>query len=118
MDLTRHVGVVPLLVLVLLAGCATSYGERDWRGIGYDQAEIEPGVYFLDYTGDQNHSMAMVVGYWHRRAKELCPRGFTPVDREHGVAPGGAALGGTSGGIAAAGLYQMPRYTGYIRCKK
>jgi hypothetical protein len=113
MDLSRRVGVVPLLVLRLLADCAghaSSYGARDWRGVGYDQAEIEPGVYFLDYTGDQYHSMAMVVGYWHRRAKELCPNGFTPVEHQPGVSPGESAVG--------AGLFQQSRYTGYIRCNK
>lgn len=105
------------VVMLLLVACAMPYGERGFWGVGYDQAEVEPGVYFLDYTGDQYHSMARVVGYWHQRAKEICPRGFTPVDREQGVAPGGGAIGVGKGGIAAGGLFQYPRYTGYIRCK-
>jgi len=116
MDLFRRGGIV--LLLVLLAGCATPYGERGYLGIGYDQAEVEPGVYFLDYTGDQYHSMAMVVGYWHKRAKELCPTGFTPIERQQGVGPGGGAIGGAAGGVSAAGFWQYPQYTGYIRCNK
>ncbi len=104
------------LLTTSLAACATPYGERGLMGVGYDQSEIEPGLYFLDYTGDQYHSMAKVVGYWHRRARELCPDGFQVMDREQGVGPGGAAIAATGSGGAVAGLFQYPRYTGYIRC--
>ena len=98
-----------LLLVACLHATPTPYGERDWRGVGYDQVAVEPGLYFLDYTGDQYHSMAAVVGYWHQRAKELCPNGFTPADRQQGGSTGESSVG--------AGLFQQPRYTGYIRCK-
>ena len=104
------------VAILLLTACATPYGERGFWGVGYDQTEIEPGLYFLDYTGDQYHSMAKVVGYWHRRARELCPNGFQVMDREQGVGPGGAAIAATGSGGAVAGLFQYPRYTGYVRC--
>ena len=105
-----------IIAILLLTACATPYAERGFWGVGYDETELEPGLYFLDYTGDQYHSMAKVVGYWHRRARELCPDGFQVMDREQGVGPGGAAIAATGSGGAVAGLFQYPRYTGYVRC--
>ena len=56
---------------IIVYGCATPYQSEGIVG-GYDEEEISPGVYELEfrhsiYTGERT-----VQQYWHRRAGELC----------------------------------------------
>ena len=96
-----------LIVLsILLTACAVPYGERGFLGIGYSEAQIEPGVFFVEYTGDPNEGMAKVVGFWHQRAKELCLHGYRVLEQQQGATP-----------IQTLSPWsQYPRYTGTIRC--
>jgi hypothetical protein len=112
MDLSRRTVKVLLLAFLLLAGCATPYGERDFRGVGYSDVQLEPNVYALDYSGDGHHSPPVLTGYWHRRAKELCPNGYE-------VKESPQFLSQSSGGIYAGGLLFMDNQSaihGTIRC--
>ena len=97
----------------LLVSCASAYGERDFRGVGYSDVQLEPNVYAIDYAGDGHQSTSMLVGFWHRRAKELCPSGYEVKDSPQ-------FLSSSSGGMVAGGLIFMDgtsTYHGTIRCK-
>lgn len=109
--MSRLIGFV--LVAWLLASCATPYGERDFRGVGYSEAQLEPNVYSLDYAGDGHHSPSTLTGYWHRRAKELCPKGYDVTEPPRFISQSSAGM--MAGGLIFMGDY--PAYHGTIRCR-
>lgn len=72
--------MIIILMVFMLTGCSTSYQKRNvylaftYR---YTDEEIEPEKYsikFLDQSGDE---LGMLRRYWHRRASELCPGGYS-----------------------------------------
>lgn len=65
-----------LLLALALAGCAPEYGPMGLNG-GYSDRELERGVHYIDYRGGAGMGEQDVVAFWRRRAKELCPAGFT-----------------------------------------
>lgn len=60
-----------LVIAVFLTACATPYQPKGFTG-GYEEAEIQPGVYFLEFLGNGYTSLPTVVKYWHQRANEVC----------------------------------------------
>lgn len=105
----------------LVAACsATPYQKKDYWGIGYNEAEIEPGVFFLEYTADEYSSMADAVRYWHQRAKALCnekeKKGYEMIDPKQDISSPYAAGGVIGGSTTLVGIYEYPRYTAYLRC--
>lgn len=101
---------IALLIVIAsaLGACATPYQPKGFTG-GYEEVEIQPGVYFLEFTANAYTSLPTVVQYWHQRAKELCaPKGKVPeiieVTRGHTM----QLIDGTS--------YHKPATTGHIRC--
>lgn len=47
-------------VSAALLGCATSYQPKGFTG-GYEEVEIQPGVYFLEFSGNRYTSLPTVV---------------------------------------------------------
>ena len=74
-------------IAVALAGCAAvqpaPYKRVTlgmWAGWnGYLDKEIEPGVHIVEVTqiGGYVHNMDVLKAHWVRRARELCPSGYT-----------------------------------------
>jgi hypothetical protein len=98
---------------LLILGCATSYQPKSFTG-GYEEAEIKPGVYFLEFQANAYTGMTTVVKYWHRRADELCAaRGQVAevLSTEQAKAITGAFV--NAGNVA---LIRKPAKSGYIRC--
>jgi hypothetical protein len=56
-----------------LAGCATGYGAATgmWNW-GYEDRQIEPGVYEISFKATESTKRNDVLAYWQRRAIELC----------------------------------------------
>lgn len=117
--LRQYLLILCFVIAASAAACSYGYQARDYWGIGYSEVEIEPAVYFVEYTGS-DQSMAEVVGFWHRRAKELCQQkqkqGYEMMRPQ-------ADSGGQTGAIVPlpgvgyiAGSTDYPRHTGYIRC--
>jgi len=108
-------------ICLLVTGCATSrYQPKNYWGVGYSEAEIEPGVYFLEYTADEYSSMSDAVKFWHQRAMELCTtkgqKGYEMFDPKQDISSP-YAVGGIAGAITALlGIYKYPVYTAYLRC--
>jgi len=91
-------------------GCATPYQPKGYTG-GYEEVEVEPGLFFLEYLGNGYTSLPTVLGYWQRRANELCKaRGMVPkiIDRQ-----GGREIRSVSEGTGVA----KPYYSGHIKCE-
>ena len=102
--------LITFLFGALMVGCATPYQPKGPTG-GYEEVEIEPGVFFLEYLGNGYTSLPKIVGYWHQRARELCsPKGMVPkiLDRK-----GGREVRSVSEGTAVA----KPYYSGHIKCE-
>ena len=97
-----------IVIASTLGGCATPYQPTGFTG-GYEEVEIQPGVYFLEFTANAYTSLPTVVQYWHQRAKELCAaKGKVP---EIINVTGGREIEfhkGTS--------VHKPAQTGHIRC--
>lgn len=86
------VRAVTLVAGACLLGCAPVPYQRaeGWAGGGRDgylDQQIGPGLYVVEvqqiggYQQIMDHAgtMKIYVGYWHRRASELCPGGYTGV---------------------------------------
>lgn len=76
LDTSMRTVTVLFLAVLLLAACATPYGERDFRDVGWSEVQLEPNVYTLDYSGDGHQTLSLLEEYWHRRAKARCPNGY------------------------------------------
>lgn len=129
LDMSRRTVTVLFLAVLLLAACATPYGERDFRDVGWSEAQLEPNVYALDYSGDGHQTLSVLEDYWHRRAKERCPSGYEVKDPPHLITH--SSEGSKAGSVAfgappIAGEDQrgrgvlftdtQPAYHGTIRC--
>ena len=118
MDFARRLSVLSILLL-LLAGCGIySYHARDWWGYGFSETQLESNVYFVEYNG-YDQSVAIVMGYWHQRARELCQslnnQNYVVITQQHAIASQGTYV--ASGAfILPAGSVDSPRITGTIRC--
>ena len=74
-------------VLLAFGGCAavTSVPYQQakagwWAGWqGYLDQEIAPGVYIIEVSqiGGYVHDMNVLKAHWARRARELCPNGYS-----------------------------------------
>ena len=76
LDTSMRTVTVLFLAVLLLAACATPYGERDFRDVGWSEVQLEPNVYALDYAGDGHQTLSLLEEYWHRRANARCPNGY------------------------------------------
>lgn len=65
-----------MMMLVLLAGCATPYQRMGWSG-GYEDRVMAPGVYLVTVNVNGYTSASTAFEYLQRRSYELCPTGFT-----------------------------------------
>jgi len=74
---------VVLLGIILLTACATGYQPHTWSG-GYKDKQIGEDHYYVEYFGNGTTSAETVNLYWDRRAKELCPNGYTEVISKEG----------------------------------
>ncbi len=105
-----------LSLAIFLLGCATPYQPKGFLG-GYEEVQVKPSVYFLEYSGNGYTSLTTVVRYWHWRANELCAA--KGLDTEVLDAKGASEIAG----IAGSAVITKPRYShrgyirlGYIRC--
>lgn len=108
-------------LLVSIIGCGLGeYHARDWWGLGYEEAEVEPGVFLVQYTSDRN-SLGEIVEFWKRRSLELCQaKGkseYEVVSAQPGTSNQGAVTMPVAGSIGYTGFVQYRHYAGYIRCK-
>jgi hypothetical protein len=70
-----------LLVLVCLVACATPYQSAGLRG-GYSERPIGPGRWIITAKGNGFTSRSTMTEHTYRRAAELCPQGFHPLDSD------------------------------------
>lgn len=106
---------------VVVVGCATAYQPKGFTG-GYEEVEVKPGVFFLEFEGNGYTSLPTVVQYWHRRADEVCARSgqvAEVLDTEQAMAVTGAVgntytMGRSTFGGAT--FVRKPSKSGYIRC--
>ncbi|MDH5358922.1 MAG: hypothetical protein OEX03_00100 [Gammaproteobacteria bacterium] len=72
--------MIIILMVFILTGCSTSYQKRNIYLVftyGYTDEEIEPGKYSIKFRGQRGDELGMLRRYWHRRASELCPGGYS-----------------------------------------
>jgi hypothetical protein len=69
------------LVGLGLVACATPYQSRGFRG-GYDEKQLGPDRYMITVKVNSYTSRSTAVEYSYRRAAELCPGGFDPIDAD------------------------------------
>ncbi|HEY8084461.1 MAG TPA: hypothetical protein VIE69_02525 [Methylophilaceae bacterium] len=60
-----------LFCILLVTACSTSYGPRGATG-GYDDKELEPGVYKITSVVNAHTPKEKAEEYWNKRASELC----------------------------------------------
>lgn len=74
--------------LALLAACATPYQplQQGTRAGGYQEEQLDEATYLLHFSGNGHSQLETVIGYWNRRASELCPAGFTLLEQEQNIA--------------------------------
>ena len=53
---------------------------------GYQEDKLNDGVYLVHFSGNGHSKLDTVIGYWNRRALELCPGGFTLLEQTENVA--------------------------------
>ena len=64
--------------MFLLSGCSTTYKKYGgWGAGGYLDEEIEPGKHSIQIIGTEGDDKKTLREFWHRRASELCPEGYT-----------------------------------------
>tara|TARA_B100001063_G_scaffold224919_1_gene233329 strand:+ start:60 stop:380 length:321 start_codon:yes stop_codon:yes gene_type:complete len=84
-----------LVILVsLVAGCATGYQAHTWSG-GYKDSQLGENHYLVEYYGNGTTSPETVDLYWKKRAEELCASGYEIVSDETGATNGGIFIGAT-----------------------
>ena len=78
-----------IICFLLLSGCSsTPYKKADlsmYAGrTGYLEKEISPQKYILEYShiGGYDYDLNKNIGFWEKRALELCPNGYSG---EHNV---------------------------------
>lgn len=112
--------------LLCVAGCGWGdYHARDWWGLGYEEAETEPGVYLVQYTSDRN-SLGEIVEFWKKRSLEICQaKGKTGYDiLSAGLSTSNAGYAGMASPVSPtlavgyASAVQYRHYAGTIRCKE
>ena len=75
--------IVLSAIVLVTGGCATGEYQRTEMGLdGYWDKQVAPGQYILEvYTigGFESYEKQKnrIAGYFHRRAKELCPSGYS-----------------------------------------
>lgn len=111
----RH--LLCLFIALFGSGCiSTEYHEQNfWDPQGYKDREIEPGVYEIEAIGNGFTKPEVVLGFWHRRASELCGEDNYLVEVESGVKDAStmAMVGSTPVFIPAS----FPMFVGIARCK-
>jgi hypothetical protein len=118
--------VTPLVLLILcvFSGCAAVQSARyqqatpgTWHAWnGYLDKEIEPGVHIVEVTqiGGYVHDMDVLKANWVRRAREVCPNGYSGTYEV--ILPHQAKLQE----LRCDRVYcqQYPMVSGIIRCKR
>lgn len=84
----KVLALIAVVALTTIASCGTSYrplGEvSNFSGSGgYGEKELGNGVYKLTFLAEYYTKTKKVEEYWHRRAKELCPKGYTVVNEQY-----------------------------------
>ena len=77
-----------MAALALLAACAAPYQpmQQGTRAGGYQEEQLDEATYLLHFSGNGHSQLETVIGYWNRRALELCPEGYTLLEQEQNVA--------------------------------
>ncbi len=68
-----------MLAALAATSCATPYQANGFRG-GYEDTNLGAGRWLITVHVNAYTSRATAVQYTYRRAAELCPYGFDPVD--------------------------------------
>ena len=67
-----------LLLLILLSGCATSYGPATFLSGGYEETEINPGIFRVSFKGNDSTDMQRAADFALLRSAELAiERGYS-----------------------------------------
>jgi hypothetical protein len=74
--------VTKVIVLLRLAACSTPYKSSGIGG-GYEDAPLGGGKHSISVRGNSYTSHIQLETHFARRAGELCPSGFTIIDKNH-----------------------------------
>ena len=58
-------------LLVLLAGCATGYGQKGMFSGGFEETQLGPDMYSVSFSGNGSTSMARAADFTLLRSAEL-----------------------------------------------
>jgi hypothetical protein len=70
-----------VMVLAIVSGCATPYQSKGFRG-GYTSRPLGPSRWIIEVKVNSYTSRSTAIEYSYRRAAELCPGGFDPIDAD------------------------------------
>ncbi len=106
--------IVPYFLIMSLSACVTGYQSSTWTG-GYSEELIAEGSYHIKYQGNGTTSKELVLQRWHKRAAELCAKGYdvlsvnTEIDTRSIMA--------TGGGLYIPFSSDHPLVEGKVNCK-
>lgn len=85
-----------LIALTLMACVATPYMREGTMGAmmsgGYTDQKLKPGQYTVGFTGNARTPPGLATRFWHRRAGELCPKGYDVIELSESQEPEGEGL--------------------------
>lgn len=67
--------------MVVMAACATPYQAKGFRG-GYEETRLGADRWMINVEVNSYTSRSTAIEYTYRRAAELCPQGFDPIDAD------------------------------------
>ncbi len=111
--LLRRAFLIVVFLLLVLAGCATPYQRKGFRG-GFEDAHIRDNIYYVSVETNGFTSPVKAAQYFHRRAKELCEEMEYHDYRITGERDTSTASVTVSGG--SGGTILHPGFAGYVEC--
>ena len=105
-----------VVVVLLLASCATPYQKHGFRG-GYADMQTAADTHFISVDVNGYTSMSTAELYLQRRALELCPAGFDVVSGSADNSSTGTLYTNYGGGVVGAQEIHKPHVSATVRCR-